>query len=129
MRRVAENETREDRIRTEIVVDAHADEQAMGWYYYLEEKLAFPFDAKCIAVRATSPLRKGETVKAIGMTAQDECAHEMFVDVEWSGRTLGVPLTQLQPVASGRRASAKTHETAEAIADWHYWVARGYELG
>lgn len=114
----------------EIVVDAYgADEQAMSWYYYLEEKLAFPFDAKCVAVRPTSPLRKGEAVKAVGMTAQDECAHEMFVDVEWSGRTLGVPLMQLQPLANSRRASTKTAETAEAIADWHYWIARGYEIG
>lgn len=52
----------------------------------------------------------------------------MFVDVEWSGRTLGVPLMQLEAIAS-KRASAKVRETIQAIGDWHYWVARGYELG
>ena len=37
------NEDREKRITMEIVVDAYGpEEQAMGWYYYLEEKLQFP---------------------------------------------------------------------------------------
>ena len=31
---------REERIAMEIIVDANGpEEQAMGWYYYLEEKL------------------------------------------------------------------------------------------
>jgi hypothetical protein len=30
----------------EIIVDALGpEEQAMGWYYYIEEKLQFPFSA------------------------------------------------------------------------------------
>ena len=55
---------REERIRNEAVVDAHGpEEQAMGWYYYLENKLRFPFQAKCIVSKVVSPLRKGETVE------------------------------------------------------------------
>jgi hypothetical protein len=38
------NRAREKRITDEIVVDAYTpDERAMGWYYYLEEKLEFSF--------------------------------------------------------------------------------------
>ena len=38
------DETREERISMEIVVDAYNEqERAMGWYCYLEEKLSFPF--------------------------------------------------------------------------------------
>jgi hypothetical protein len=34
---------REERIHNEVVVDAYgAEEQAMGWYYYLEDKIRFP---------------------------------------------------------------------------------------
>lgn len=34
------NKDREERIGMEIIVDAYGpEEQAMGWYYYLEEKL------------------------------------------------------------------------------------------
>ncbi len=45
----------------EVVVDCYGpEEQAMGWYYYLQEKLQFPFLSHCIADRAISPLRKGD---------------------------------------------------------------------
>ena len=49
--------SREDRITREIVVDAYNEgEISLAWYYYLEEKLAFPFKAKCVARREISPL-------------------------------------------------------------------------
>jgi hypothetical protein len=55
---------REERIQDEAIVDAYGpEEQAMSWYYHLENKIHFPFQAKCIGVRSTSPLRKGETVE------------------------------------------------------------------
>jgi len=67
MAKVKRNKQRERRIQQEIVVDAHnAEEQAMGWYYYLEEQLRFPFRAKCVASRAISPLRKGQEVDIVG---------------------------------------------------------------
>jgi hypothetical protein len=114
---------REDRIATEITVDANGpEEQAMGWYYYLEAKLHFPFLAKCVADRAISPLRTGDEIEILGMAPESECHHEMFVETRWDRRTLAVPLAQLKP-------SVKTDkETQEAVADWHYWVTRGYEF-
>ena len=40
----------------EIIVDAYGpEEQAMGWYYYLENTLRSPFTAVCVADRAISP--------------------------------------------------------------------------
>jgi len=45
--RPAKSKAREDRIHMEIIVDAYGpEEQAMGWYYYLEDKLDFPFRAR-----------------------------------------------------------------------------------
>ena len=62
---------REERIHEEIIVDAYGpEEQAMGWYYYLEDKIHFPFQAKCIASKVTSPLRKGESVEVQGSGAR-----------------------------------------------------------
>jgi hypothetical protein len=50
------NKDREKHITMEIVVDAYGpEEQAMGWYYYLEEKLQFSFAAICNVKRAISP--------------------------------------------------------------------------
>ena len=114
---------RERRITMEIVVDAYGpEEQAMGWYCYLEEKLEFPFTAICIAERAISPLRKRDEIEVLEMAREDECRHEMFVGIRWEKRPLAVPLSQLKPI------SETDKETKEAVADWHYWVAQGYEL-
>jgi len=37
------NRIREDRIHNEVIVDAYGPgEQALGWYYHLENKIQFP---------------------------------------------------------------------------------------
>ena len=123
MAKVARDEAREERITMEAVVDANGpDEQAMGWYYYLEGKLNVPFTAQCIAERRISPLKVGETVQVTGMAPEEECEHEMFVEVTWINRSLAVPLAQLEPVDADE-------STQEGALDWQYWVARGYEFG
>ena len=49
---------REDRIHNEAIVDAYGpEEQAMSWYYYLENKLRFSFQARCVASKVVSPLK------------------------------------------------------------------------
>jgi calcium binding protein len=117
-----ENEARERRIEMEAVVDAYnSEERAMGWYYYLEERLKFPFKARCTSKREISPLRVGENVDVTGMAREEECESEMFVRVLWCGRRLAVPLSQLEP----RGVDATTRE---AVGDWHYWVSRGYKF-
>jgi hypothetical protein len=71
---------REDRIHNEAIVDAYGpEEQAMGWYYYLEGKLRFPFQAQCIASKVVSPLRKGETVEVRRLAPEDACSKDMLV--------------------------------------------------
>jgi hypothetical protein len=120
--RPPKSKVREDRIVMEIIVDAYGpEEQAMGWYYYLEDKLGFPFRAKCVAERVISPLRKGDTVEVTGMAPESDCQREMFVTIQWHGRTLGVPLSQLKGLAI-------QSDTKQAIEDWHYWVQQGYEF-
>ena len=106
----------------EAVVDAYnSEERAMGWYYYLEERLKFPFKARCTSKREISPLRVGEYVDVTGMAPEEECASEMFVWVRWCGRRLAVPLSQLK--LRGVDATTK-----QAVEDWHYWVARGHQF-
>src|SRR5215470_17496986 len=120
MSKAKRSHIREERIRNEAVVDAYGpEEQAMGWYYYLENKLRFPFQARCIAAKVVSPLRKGETVEVRRMAPEDACSAEMLVLIRWQRRTMAVPLSQLAAVNVDE-------STAEAIADWHYWVAQGY---
>lgn len=114
---------RERRITMEIVVDAYdTHERAMGWYYYLQDQLQFPYTATCTARRAISPLRVKDEVEVIGMPAEDECEHEMFVTIRWEKDGLAVPLAQLKSI------NATHKQTKQAVEDWHYWVKMGYEF-
>jgi hypothetical protein len=115
MMTVDNDEERDKRIRTEVIVDAYTpDEQALSWYYYLEDKMMFPFQARCIEERTISPLEDGEEVRVVGMTDGKDCMSEMFVRIEWMNREFGVPLTQLELIDVDS-------ETQEAVADRHYW--------
>ena len=119
MKKVQQDKEREDRIAMEAVVDAYDEEErATGWYYYLEEKLTFPFKAKCISRRMISPLLVDEEVEVVAMELE-ESENEMFVQVRWSERDFAVPLSQLYPIKPDA-------QTQEGIEDWHYWVARNY---
>jgi Calcium binding len=122
MAKLKEDPEREERITMEAVVDAYGpEERAMGWFYYLQDKIQFPFQAKCVAKRRISPLAVGKTVKVVSMAPESECEHEMFVEIEWEKDTLAVPLIQLQPMKADE-------DTEEAVADWHYWIEQGYRF-
>jgi Calcium binding len=123
MSKVKEDPEREERITMEAIVDAYgAEEQAMGWYYYLAEKIQFPFAAKCIEKRSISPLKIGKQVTVLRMAPEEECEQEMFVTIEWEDEELSVPLMQLE-------ATVTDTDSEEAVSDWHYWVKQGYEFG
>lgn len=118
MRDIPVDPEREARIDNEILVDSYTEkEQALGWYYYVEKHLHTPLRARCIATRKISPVREGEEVTVTGMPAEEDCIGEIMVLIDWCGRTLGVPLIQLDGIDV---------DTAQAIADWHYWVAQGH---
>ncbi len=120
MRKPTKDPVREDRIHNEAIVDAYGpEEKAMSWYYYLENKIRFPFQAKCVVSNLVSPLRKGETVEVRRLAKDDARSTDILVLIQWQGRNMAAPLSQLAPVDADE-------PTAEAIGDWHYWVARGY---
>ena len=114
----------DERIMMEIIVDAHGpEEQAMGWYYYLEDELQFPFEAVCSSKRAISPLHIKDKVEVIGMGPEEECEKEMFVTIHWDKDYLAIPLSQLTPIDEMKAQNSK------AVEDWHYWVQMGYQFG
>ncbi len=122
MQSITKDPEREKRISMEITIDAYGpEEQAISWYYYLEETLSFPFLAICILEKQTSLLRRDDKVKILGMASEEICEHDMLVEIRWKGRTLAISLAQVKPVEADE-------QTKEAVADWHYWVDRGYEL-
>ena len=88
---------------------------------FLRDKLGFPFRAKCITTQAVSPLKKGETAEVLRMAPEDACMSDMIVLIRFAGRTLGVPLSQLEVLKGDE-------QTREAIGDWQYWKRIRYEF-
>ena len=123
MKQIPENKDREERIANEVTVDAYGSEEVMvGWLTYLQDNLACPFHAECIAEMKFSPLRKGEKVTVLELVDADEnLGGDFFVLIEWSRRKMGVPLAQLKPLKGSK-------ETQQAVEDWQYWKARGYQF-
>ncbi|GHO79917.1 calcium-binding protein [Ktedonobacter sp. SOSP1-85] len=122
MTRPDKDEEREERIHMEIIVDAYGpEEQATSWYSYLSDTLQFPFSARCVVRRTTSPLEPGEVVKVVAMAPDEVCEHDMLVSIQWNRRQFAVPLMQLAGIQV-------EEETRQAIEDWQYWVNRGYTL-
>ena len=124
MSSVEHDESREHRIEMEIIVDAYTEEeQAMGWYYYLDDKLNFPFKAKWLTGGSTS---NSEDVEVLKMSPEEACQREMFVEVLYKEGTaediFSVALSDIESIEAD-------DETQEAVKDWHYWVGMGYEFG
>jgi hypothetical protein len=118
------DDSREERIDLEIVVDAYnKEERAMGWYYYLDNHLNFPFKALWTSRRRTSSLTS-ETVEVVGMSPEEYCSEEMFVELLYKEGTVedtfSVPLCDIEAIDAD--------PTQAAIADWHYWVDQGYQF-
>ena len=129
MERPPKDEAREERISMEVIVDAYGpEEQALGWYYYLDDAISSAsgtITARCIRERAISPLQVGDEVKILRMAPEAECESDMFVMIRWGTpggkQGLGVPLSQLEVVYGD-------DSVRQAVGDWHYWVDRGYEF-
>ncbi len=82
---------REDRIVMRAVVNAYgSEERAIGWYYYLENELIFPFLARCLRRKVTSPLKEEEFYEVVGMADVDDCCHDMYVMTDFGEDQLAV---------------------------------------
>jgi len=110
---------RKERIHDEIVVDAYGDEEViLSWYYYLKEKLRFPFAA---AVRVHSPGASWEAVrvKMVAMAPMSRCGYwQMWVlgrRDEQEDRTL------YHFFLSDLIEAEADPERLQALADWNYW--------
>ena len=53
------------------------------------------------------------------LAKEEACEIEMLVQIQWQGRKMAAPLSQLAAIDPDE-------STEEAIGDWHYWVSQGY---
>jgi hypothetical protein len=119
MPRKKKNPAIEQRLDDEIVVDCYNEsERHVAWQCYLEDRLPFPFQARCLNRLPESPLQPGDEVTVTGLLEDDDLA-PMEVLIKWRGRQMAVPLEQLTGIGLDS-------EAAKAISDWQYWCDRGY---
>ncbi|MCG6137872.1 MAG: calcium-binding protein [Nostoc sp. LLA-1] len=123
---VERDEQREHRIETEIIVDAEdKEDRAMGWYYYLDDTLNVPFMANWSKKSRKTSTVEEKKVEVLGMAPEDECLKDMYVEVVYpNGQDEDVFVAKLSDLV----ALDTDNDTLEAIADWHYWLARGYKF-
>lgn len=126
MASVERDETRENRIATEIIVDAEdKEDRAMGWYYYLDDTLDFPFMGKWKKKSRKTSTIEEKPVEVLGMAPEDDCLKDMYVEVAYIGGKEddihSAKLSDIEPIDVD-------DDTQEAIADWMYWLARGYKF-
>ncbi|MDB9372448.1 calcium-binding protein [Nodularia sphaerocarpa] len=123
---VERDENREHRIKTEIIVDAEDQEdRAMGWYNYLDDSLNVPFMAKLTKKTGKTSASEEKKVEVMGMAPDDECFKDMYVEVVHPhGKDEDLFTVKLSDIV----AIDTDAVTQEAIADWHYWLARGYNF-
>jgi hypothetical protein len=111
---------REHRLVYEIVVDCYDEfEVASAWYAYMQDKLEFPFQAKCVVRNGSGALDFGDVVTVIGLPDQDECEDGMKVLIEYLEDEIDVPIEELECIAG-------SEETKTALDDWRYGIAHGY---
>ena len=91
----------------------------MSWYYYLDKQNpTFPFrPVHPLPSRLAAAQRRDCRSASYG--AGRRLRRDMLVLIHWQGRKMAVPLSQLAAIHPDE-------STAEAIGDWHYWVAQGY---
>jgi hypothetical protein len=126
MATVEPNKIREERIKTEIIADAEEKEdRAMAWYDYLDDSLNFPFMGKWTKKGRKTSAPQPKEVEVLGMAPDDECEKDMFVEVVYpDGKDEDVFTARLSEI----EVIDADEDTKEALADWQYWLARGYKF-
>jgi len=114
---------REERIDNEIIVDAYGDEGiASSWYYYLEEKLRFPFKAMVLTHRYRPGPKSVATsvsqVELIGMAPLSRCGYHQM----WAMGVLSLRRdAPLHFFLSDIIEIEPEEERETALTDWVYW--------
>ena len=112
--------SRKDRIEDEIIVDCYDEyEMAMGWFYYLDDNLNFPFKASIVGDIRIGSLQEGDSVTVTEFINSDENDVSVYnfvatVGIEKDEHIYDIPLVNLKSVDCD-------NDTFNAIEDWRYW--------
>lgn len=116
------DEAREQRIAGLLGGAQDEYERISAWYGYLEEHVRFPFRATWMQRGTGSALRPLPEVEVIDLACVDDWEEGALVALGGAQDGLDVPLAQVTP------KGCSDEPTRQAVADWHYWVQRGYHF-
>lgn len=107
------------KIDYEIIVDAYDEyEQSMGWFYFFEECLEFPFTALAQLKKRDGTL-ESKRVKLTGMASKEE---------DFMNNDFNLEMEQgqyLRPVAYSALSDIRaSEETREAFQIWDFYWRR-----
>ncbi|MDJ0564163.1 MAG: calcium-binding protein [Pseudanabaena sp.] len=98
----------------EIEVDVCDEaERAMGWYYYLENKITFPFLAKWKKKAKKIGLIIEKEVEVLGMASEEDRESNIYVELAYTGEQDDTFIANLSDI----EAINLDPDTKEAIAD------------
>ena len=107
---------RDHRIHDEIIVDAYGDgEQAMSWYYYMEENMKFPMEAK-VKLRLRGGKTEEKAVKIVEVDPKSETSLTLRLGIA-EGKSERVQYISPADILSIQT----TEEILEILNDWLYW--------
>lgn len=114
------NQKYKDIIEDEIIVDCYDEYEAtMGWFYYLQDNLSFPFKAKISVETGTTNLKIGDTVNVVELMNSDEKMisiddFKATVGIEYGEHIYDIPLEEIKGIDCNQK-------TDEVIEVWYYW--------
>lgn len=109
-------EEMQNKIDYEIIVDCYDEyEISMGWYYYMEESLKFPFKAMVKLKMAHGKMKLTEII-VTGLASDEEgfMGNDFDLEMLAAEHLSNVSYSQLSKIK-------ETDETLEALAVWDYW--------
>ena len=115
--------SRKDRIEDEVIVDCYDEyEVAMGWFYYLDDNLKFPFKATVLGDIKISSLQEGDSITVTEFINSDEDDVSIYnfvatVGIEKDEHIYDIPLVNIKGVDCD-------DDTGNAIEDWRYWCEK-----
>jgi len=107
------------KIDYEIIVDSHDEyEMSMGWYYFMEESITFPFKATAQLKKRDGSIEKKEVI-IVGLSSDEESfmSNDFELEMETEQHINKISFSKLSNI----KASA---ETLEAFTIWNYWITK-----
>ena len=107
---------RDHRIHYEIIVDAYDEyEQAMSWYYHMEENLEFPMKAK-VKLRLRGGKTEEKAVQIVEVDPKSETSLTLRLGIT-EGKSDRVQYISPEDIVSINTSD----ENLEILNDWLYW--------